>query len=236
MSKVNDGFTYTAVFRKERDGGYSVYFPQLDGCFTQGNDLSEAKNMAADALRLHLQGMIADGEAIPVDDPARITLADGDFSLPIHVAVPESNARRMNTNSENPKVGKAFQVFVKVCLQKRFNMEFSCEAAIEIGSPPRPHNFDCASSDRSIVVECKCYTWTIGGNAPSAKLAQFDEALLYMSFLPEQTMKIIAVSKAETSRPGLTLADYIYQRKGNLMRDVLLYEIDTDGGVRVIGA
>ena len=39
----------------------------------------------------------------------------------------------MNTNSENPKVGKTFQ---------------------EI----KNHKFDCVSDDKKIVVGCKCYT------------------------------------------------------------------------------
>lgn len=45
---------YPAVFRKE-DDGYSVYFPDLEGCFTEGDTLEEAYNMAVDAVGLYLE-------------------------------------------------------------------------------------------------------------------------------------------------------------------------------------
>ena len=45
---------YPAVFQKE-DVGYSVFFPDLKGCFTQGDTLEEAYKMAADALGLYLE-------------------------------------------------------------------------------------------------------------------------------------------------------------------------------------
>lgn len=46
---------YPAIFEKEEEG-YSVYFPGLDGCYTQGDSLEEAANMAVDALGLYLEG------------------------------------------------------------------------------------------------------------------------------------------------------------------------------------
>ena len=38
-------YVYPAVFAKDEDG-YSVRFPDLDGCFTSGKDLQEALEMA----------------------------------------------------------------------------------------------------------------------------------------------------------------------------------------------
>ena len=58
-------YTYTAVFTHEEDGGYSVRFPQLDGCITQGDSFEEARQNAIDAMSLHLYGMEQDGEEIP---------------------------------------------------------------------------------------------------------------------------------------------------------------------------
>ena len=45
---------YPAVFQKE-DVGYSVFFPDLEGCFTQGDTLEEAYIMAVDAIGLYLE-------------------------------------------------------------------------------------------------------------------------------------------------------------------------------------
>jgi predicted RNase H-like HicB family nuclease len=35
-------YAYPAVFEKEDSGGFSVYFPDLEGCYTQGDDITEA--------------------------------------------------------------------------------------------------------------------------------------------------------------------------------------------------
>ena len=58
-------YTFAAVFEKEADGRYSISFPQLEGCFTEGDDFEDARRMAVDAMSLHLYGMEQDGEAIP---------------------------------------------------------------------------------------------------------------------------------------------------------------------------
>ena len=47
-------YIYPAVFSPEKEGGYSVYFPDVDGCFTCGDDLEEALFMAKDAISLML--------------------------------------------------------------------------------------------------------------------------------------------------------------------------------------
>ncbi len=43
-------YIYPAVFEKENEGGYSVYFPDLKGANTCGDTLEDAYNMAADCL------------------------------------------------------------------------------------------------------------------------------------------------------------------------------------------
>lgn len=57
---------YPACFYKEDDGGYSVTIPDLKGCYTQGNTLQEALEMAEDAALGWLLLAIEDGEKIPV--------------------------------------------------------------------------------------------------------------------------------------------------------------------------
>lgn len=47
-------YVYPAIFTKEAEGGYSVSFPDVKGCYTQGDTLSEAIEMAEDALGLML--------------------------------------------------------------------------------------------------------------------------------------------------------------------------------------
>ena len=84
MNRSNQ-YTYAAVLTKEADGGYSVRFPQLDGCFTQGDTLSEALRMASDAMSLHLYGMEQDGDAIPEADLEGTKAEAGELVVPVTV-------------------------------------------------------------------------------------------------------------------------------------------------------
>ncbi len=43
---------YPAVFQVEEEGGYSVFFPDIEGCNTQGETVEEAYDMAFNALGL----------------------------------------------------------------------------------------------------------------------------------------------------------------------------------------
>lgn len=47
-------YVYPAVFTKEENGQYSVNFPDIKNCFTDGNDLVEAMEMAEDVLAMML--------------------------------------------------------------------------------------------------------------------------------------------------------------------------------------
>jgi len=56
---------YYARFKKEKDGGYSVSFPLLKGCFSEGDSFDEAKAMATEALSLWLESALEYNETIP---------------------------------------------------------------------------------------------------------------------------------------------------------------------------
>jgi len=50
-------------------------------------------------------------------------------------------------------------------------IELQPNQAVPIGfSAPKAHRFDLGSEDPPMLVECKSYTWTVGGNSPSAKI------------------------------------------------------------------
>ncbi len=139
----------------------------------------------------------------------------------------------MNDNSVNPKVGKAFEEKTRLIAEKLYGMPFE-EKAIEIGDPPHPHNFDLVSSDNIIIIECKCYTWTDGGNVPSAKLATLDEAVLYLRSICHPARLIIAMSYAYSEKRGITLAEYFCDKKGHLLDDISVWEIKDEDEIRVL--
>lgn len=74
-------YVYPAVFAAESTGGYSVYFPDVEGCYTQGEDMAEAIEMAKDALCLMLYDMETDHKEIPA--PTDIHNVKGESSSDI---------------------------------------------------------------------------------------------------------------------------------------------------------
>jgi predicted RNase H-like HicB family nuclease len=58
---------YTVVFDKNEKGGYTITVPALPGLVSEGADLQEAKEMAKEAIACYLEGLIADGESIPIE-------------------------------------------------------------------------------------------------------------------------------------------------------------------------
>lgn len=137
----------------------------------------------------------------------------------------------MNTNSENPKVGRLFQEQVAKILSSYYKKEFYNEVAIPIGQPAKNHKFDCVSKDKNIIAECKCYTWTETGNIPSAKMGFINEAVFYMNYLPEDTNKIIVLKKATHARRNETLAEYYCRTNYHLLKGIKIFEIDTDTNI-----
>lgn len=56
---------YIAVIEKEKDSDYGVFFPDVPGVITAGSTIEEAIDMAHEALELHLETMIEDGDELP---------------------------------------------------------------------------------------------------------------------------------------------------------------------------
>jgi predicted RNase H-like HicB family nuclease len=74
MSKI-----YPAIFLTE-DVGYSVFFPDLVGCQTQGDSLEEALEMAEEALAIYLACKEDNNEALPApSEPTAIKTNDKEF-------------------------------------------------------------------------------------------------------------------------------------------------------------
>jgi predicted RNase H-like HicB family nuclease len=67
---------YIALLRKEPASDFGVDFPDFPGCVTAGKTLEEARHMAAEALELHIEGMLEDREPIP--EPSTLDTIMGD--------------------------------------------------------------------------------------------------------------------------------------------------------------
>ena len=59
--------TYRILLTPEDEGGFSVSVPALPGCFTQGETIEEAIEMAKEAISVYIESLEDDGEPIPDD-------------------------------------------------------------------------------------------------------------------------------------------------------------------------
>ena len=60
---------YPAIFYEEKDGSFSVVFPDLNHLATEGENFSEAMEMAIDCLAGYIFSLKQDGEEIPPPTP-----------------------------------------------------------------------------------------------------------------------------------------------------------------------
>jgi antitoxin HicB len=59
--------TYRILLTPEDEGGFSVSVPALPGCFTQGETIDEAIEMAKEAISVYIESLEEDGEPVPDD-------------------------------------------------------------------------------------------------------------------------------------------------------------------------
>ena len=58
-------YSFIAKFEPGENNNFGVYFPELPGCISAGQSLSEARENAKEALLLHLEGLFLDDDTIP---------------------------------------------------------------------------------------------------------------------------------------------------------------------------
>ena len=100
---------YIAYLHKDRDSDYGVSFPDFPGCITAGKTLDEASRMAAEALALHIQGMIEDGDAVPgpsnLDDIAEDAAKHAAIAFMVSVDAPDATVR-VNITARESQIEK----------------------------------------------------------------------------------------------------------------------------------
>ena len=105
---------YVAVIHKDPKSDFGVSFPDFPGCVSAARTLNEAKDMAQEALALHIAGMREDGETIPGPSDFEALVSNPEFSdavallvisvpdlkpraIRVNVTIPEDTLRRIDT-------------------------------------------------------------------------------------------------------------------------------------------
>ena len=67
---------YIALIHKDAESDYGVSFPDFPGVISAGTSLDDARAMAEEALALHVEGMVEDGDAVPEPSSLESVMAD----------------------------------------------------------------------------------------------------------------------------------------------------------------
>ena len=68
-------YKFPVVVEKDRDG-YFAFCPDLQGCYTQGDSYEEAMENIRDAIKLHVEDRIENGEEIQQSESVSLTLME----------------------------------------------------------------------------------------------------------------------------------------------------------------
>lgn len=71
---------YPAIFYPDETGGFTVDVPDLPGCVTQGDNISDAIDMAVDAAGGWIMTELEDGNAVPDASPLHKIVPDDDIA------------------------------------------------------------------------------------------------------------------------------------------------------------
>jgi predicted RNase H-like HicB family nuclease len=113
---------YIAYLHKDKKSDYGVSFPDFPGCVTAGSTLEEARQMAAEALSLHIAGMQEDGEDLPEpsslddlqDDPAMkgavaflVEATPAEKTVRINITARESQITEIDQRAKEAKLSRS---------------------------------------------------------------------------------------------------------------------------------
>lgn len=89
-------YVYPALFHlNEDDGSYTITYPDLPGCISEGKTLENALYMAQDALCVWLRFLLDDGQTLPAASAlAQVVPGSGEFVNLVRASVQDNRAVR----------------------------------------------------------------------------------------------------------------------------------------------
>jgi hypothetical protein len=125
-----------------------------------------------------------------------------------------NNFQRLGAIS-NTHVGREFEEAARMFFEKK-NIVLQAGFTVPVGfKMRRPHKFDLGSEAPPILIECKSFTWTTGGNSPSAKIRALNEVMLLFSVAPPHYRKILFMLRH--LRNELSLASHYIKTQEHLI-------------------
>jgi len=139
---------YIAVVHKDPKSDFGVSFPDFPGCITAGSSIDEAKDMAHDALSLHIKGMMEDGENIPAPSKLENIMDDPDYSdaaailivsisdakprsVRVNITVPEDMLRKIDTIAKQKGMSRSDTIAKQKGMSRSSFLVHAAQNAIE---------------------------------------------------------------------------------------------------------
>ncbi len=134
---------FPIVIHKDPGSSYGVTVPDLPGCFSAGETLDDAIAASYEAICSHIEVLLEDGEAIPIQKPLEVhqadeyltdglwALVDVDVSkisghvVNINVSIPASILARIDAAAK--RRGKSRSAFLTFAALHYLNAEFDTE-------------------------------------------------------------------------------------------------------------
>ena len=126
---------YPALFHKAEEGGFWISFPDFPECFTEGDDITQAYEMAVEALGLAVTSRKKEKEEIPAPTEIdKLSLEDGilvivEFDMLEYQKKHNSRAEKKTLsipawlNEEATAMGVNFSQVLQEALKEKINAD-----------------------------------------------------------------------------------------------------------------
>ena len=92
-------YVYPAVFHPNNDGSYTIHFPDLPGCVSEGKSMPNALYMAQSGLKQFLEYLIEKNMEIPsVSSVFDVELEPNEFANLVRAEIKEERSVRRNVS------------------------------------------------------------------------------------------------------------------------------------------
>lgn len=104
---------FPVVLHTDNGIRYGVTAPDLPGCFSAGDTFEDALQSVTEAIDLHLEGVVEDGQEIPIPRPISEHRANPDFAEGVWAMV-DVDISRFDGRTEKINITVPRRVLVKI--------------------------------------------------------------------------------------------------------------------------
>ena len=122
-------YVYPAIFHSNEDGSFSITYPDLPGCITEGKSLANAMYMAQSALTQWIEYLTDKEQKIPqASDLKSIETTTGEFVNLIRADVKDGRAVKRTVSipkwmdDKVTEIGLSLSRVLQDALKERFNI------------------------------------------------------------------------------------------------------------------